>query len=441
MVPVKEDTSVATINGFILKPEAAKRSRGMQFFFVNRRFVKSSFLHHAVNTAYEGLLNEGVYPGYFLFFDLAPASIDINIHPTKTEVKFENEQSLFAILRSAVKHSLGMFQIAPTLDFNRDPNLDVPYQQLEKTALAPKIEVDRSFNPFKNDAAQSFTSKVSPQWESLYQEIGSTETAALSLLSTEETKHSLGEQKIFQLMNRYVVSSTGAALLLIDQQRAHQRILYEFFLANVTHANAASQQLLFPLQLSLSALEVGLFETYNNLLVAVGFHLGELQGNTLTILGIPSVCSEKMAIKVFEDLFLTIENEAPQDAFTQTDVFAKSMAKTLSTKRGKVLKIEEQQQLVNDLFACKESQLSPFNRQIFVSLTKEELEKNLANAGYHRNGKALVNYQWDFLFCLGNFRRFFHQTDGPSLLPQSFFPVVATHNSYVHAWGVCASFF
>ena len=378
LVPVEENTTVATINGFVLKPEAAKRSRGMQFFFVNRRFVKSSFLHHAISAAFEGLLNDGSYPGYFLFFDLAPDSIDINIHPTKTEVKFENEQSLFAILRSAVKHSLGMFQVAPTLDFDRDPNLDVPYAQVDQAAVPPKIEVDRSFNPFSNPSAQSYSSKLSPQWESLYQEVGSTESSEISLLPNEEVEQSMGEQKIFQLMNRYVVSSTGAALLLIDQQRAHERILYEFFLANVTHANSASQQLLFPIEIPLTALQLGLFDAYQSLLVAVGFHLGEQKGTSVEVLGIPSVCSENMAVKVFEDLFSAIENDQPQDTFTQTDVMVKSLAKTLSIKRGKVLKTEEQQQLINDLFACKEAQLSPFNRQIFVSLTKEELEKKFS---------------------------------------------------------------
>ena len=378
LVPVEENTSVSAINGFVLKPEAAKRSRGMQFFFVNRRFVKSSFLHHAICTAFEGLLNDGSYPGYFLFFDLAPDSIDINIHPTKTEVKFENEQSLFAILRSAVKHSLGMFQVSPSIDFDSDPNLDVPYQQVDQSAVPPKIEVDRSFNPFSTPSAQSFSSKLSPQWESLYQEVGSTESSEINLLSGEEVEQSMGEQKIFQLMNRYVVSSTGAALLLIDQQRAHERILYEFFLANVTHANSASQQLLFPLEIPLTALQLGLFEAYQSLLVSVGFHLGEQKGSTVEVLGIPSVCSENMAVKVFEDLFSAIENDQPQDTFTQTDVMVKSLAKTLSIKRGKALKIEEQQQLINDLFACKEAQLSPFNRQIFVSLTKEELEKKFS---------------------------------------------------------------
>ena len=375
LVPVEETTSVSAINGFVLKPAAAKRSRGMQFFFVNRRFVKSGFLHHAICAAFEGLLNDGTHPGYFLFFDLPPESIDINIHPTKTEVKFENEQSLFAILRSAVKHSLGMFQVAPTLDFERDPNLDVPYQQVDKSTIAPKIEVDRSFNPFRDQAPQSFSSKLSPQWESLYQEVGSTESTELNLLLNEGEQQTMGAQKIFQLMNRYVVSATGAALLLIDQQRAHERILYEFFLANVTHANSASQQLLFPLEVPLTALQIGLFDAYQSLLVAVGFHLGEQKGNTVQVLGIPSVCSENMALKVFEDLFSTLESDQPQDAFTQTDVMVKSLAKTLSIKRGKVLHTEEQERLINDLFACKETQLSPFNQQIFVSLTKEELDK------------------------------------------------------------------
>ena len=150
LVPVEENTSISKISGFVLKPEAAKRSRGMKSFFVNNRFVKSSFLHHAIMTAYDGLLHDGCYPGYFLFFELEPHTIDINIHPTKTEVKFENEQSLFAILRSAVKHSLGMFQVAPTLDFERDPNLDVSYGKVEQNAKPPKIEVDRDFNPCRS---------------------------------------------------------------------------------------------------------------------------------------------------------------------------------------------------------------------------------------------------------------------------------------------------
>ncbi|MCH1518305.1 MAG: DNA mismatch repair endonuclease MutL [Flavobacteriaceae bacterium] len=375
LVPVEEQTTVSGIRGFVLKPEAAKRSRGMQFFFVNNRFVKSSFLHHAIMTAYDGLLHEGCYPGYFLFFELEPHTIDINIHPTKTEVKFENEQSLFAILRSAVKHSLGMFQVAPTLDFDRDPNLDVSYDQVDHKVEPPKIEVDRDFNPFQEKATHSFSSKISPQWESLYQEIGSTDSAEMSLIGALDSNPSDATQKIFQLMNRYLVSSTGAALLLIDQERAHERVLYELFLSNITHASTSSQQLLFPIKIELNSLQKAFYNDYASLLTEVGFCLGELKEDHVEVVGIPSVCSENKAVRVFEDLFESLSNEQPEDTFSQTDLVAKSMARTLSIKRGKRLETEEQQQLINDLFACKETQLSPYNRQIFVSLTKEELEK------------------------------------------------------------------
>jgi DNA mismatch repair protein MutL len=375
LVPVEESTSVTKINGFVLKPIASRRTRGQQFFFVNNRFVKSPFLHHAITNAYEGLLSEGNYPGYFLFFDLPPETIDINIHPTKTEIKFEDEQSLYAILRAAVKHSLGMFQVAPILDFDRDPNLDTPYQQQNKSALIPKIEVDKDFNPFQNQSPQSFSSKLSPQWESLYQEVGSTESSKINLLSSLEETSSKESVKLFQLMNRFLVSSTGSALLLIDQQRAHERVLYESFLNKITNASATIQQLLFPLKMELSAMQQGLLDEFSSILNEAGFLFNSNKKGELTITGIPSVCSENKGLSVFEELFSHLENEIRQDSFSQTDLLSKSLAKTLSIKRGKVLKHEEQQQLLDDLFACKEPQLSPFNQQIFVSLSKEELDK------------------------------------------------------------------
>ncbi|MGB2172038.1 MAG: DNA mismatch repair endonuclease MutL [Flavobacteriaceae bacterium] len=375
LVPVEESTTVSSINGFVLKPDAAKRTRGMQFFFVNNRFVKSSFLHHAVMSAYDGLLNERSYPGYFLFFNLAPHTIDINIHPTKTEVKFENEQSLFAILRSAVKHSLGMFQVTPTLDFDRDPNLDVPYRQSDTSVATPQIEVDRNFNPFTEAKPRAFSSKMSPQWESLYQEVGHTDSGQEKLLSDLNQSITNDSQKIFQLMNRYVVSSTGMALLLIDQQRAHERILYELFLSQMTQLKTSSQRLLFPIEVELSPSQKVFYQEFSALLTEVGFSLAEVHENKVEIIGVPSLCSENKALQVFEDLFTSLENEVSESTFSQTDLLAKSLVKTLAIKRGTQLKFEEQQQLVNDLFGCKETQLSPFNRQIFVSLTREELEK------------------------------------------------------------------
>ena len=169
LVPISEDTQVARMHGFLCKPEFARKTRGEQFFFVNSRFIKSPFLHHAVMSAFEGLIRPDTFPGYFIYLDLDPASIDVNIHPTKTEIKFNEDQAIYAILRSAIKHSLGQFNVAPVLDFEKDPNLDTPYAYQSKQAQTPGISVDPEFNPFKGSAGRSDFKKVTKEaWEALY---------------------------------------------------------------------------------------------------------------------------------------------------------------------------------------------------------------------------------------------------------------------------------
>ncbi len=173
LVPVNEETEILKISGFVGKPEFARRTRGEQFFFVNDRFIKSPYLNHAVTAAFEGLLKDNTYPSYFLYLTVDPKSIDINIHPTKTEIKFDDEHALYAILRSAIKHSLGQFNVAPVLDFERDPTMDTPYNFQNRQASAPKVEVDRNFNPFRNEqeGGRNFSSgfkKESGSWEGLY---------------------------------------------------------------------------------------------------------------------------------------------------------------------------------------------------------------------------------------------------------------------------------
>ena len=374
LVPVEESTSVSSVSGFVIKPNAAKRTRGQQFFFVNDRFIKSPFMHHAIMNAYEGLLVDGTVPGYFIFFNLDPKTIDINIHPTKTEVKFEDEQSLYAILRSCVKHSLGMFNVAPTLDFERDPNLDTPYRQVNQSAGTPQLEVDSSFNPFKNPDARRFSKPNESSWESLYVEVES-QPVSSSLGNEFNTTPDYDSVKVFQLMNRYIVSSIGSALLLIDQQRAHERILYEQFLKTITQKKTASQQLLFPYKLELNPTQQAFLSDLEEVLVEAGFIFERDSNTTIIIKGIPSSSSEKEIPNIFENLFNSLESDLPADSFSQSDVLSKSLAKTLSIKRGVSMKPEEQQRLLDDLFACKETQLSPFNRQIFVTLTQEELDK------------------------------------------------------------------
>src|SRR5690606_22624939 len=272
------------------KPEFAKKSRGEQFFFVNDRFIKSGYLHHAVTAAFEGLLKEGTHPSYFLYLQLPPNSIDINIHPTKTEVKFEDEKALYAILRASIKHSLGQFQVARDLDFDRDPSMDIPYGMRGKEADMPTISVDSHYNPFENSSflsgnptqssgnlaskafdqgfynpfeqadstvgssvskskGTSFGSRnfsgPSPShshWETLYQGISDAKNdiwSAQQFIEKEVEQESLfhsegaeqsSSQVAFQLNKKYIISPIKSGMMLIDQRRAHQRILYEEYL-------------------------------------------------------------------------------------------------------------------------------------------------------------------------------------------------------------------
>jgi len=374
LIPVEEMTSVAGIEGFVVKPEFAKKSRGQQFFFVNKRFIKSPFLHHAVSSAFQGLLRDQYHPGYFIYIQIDPKTIDINIHPTKTEIKFEEEQNLYAILKSMIKHSLGMFQVAPVLDFDRDSNLDTPYDLQQKTpSNAPSVEVDSSFNPFQN-SDKNIPKAPKSSWESLYSELDipndpSTTNKELKL-AIEQTP------KVFQLLRKFIVTTTRSGLLIIDQQRAHQRVLYEKFLTSITKRNMLSQQLMFPKEIELSQQQIALFGELEANLNAMGFVVKQ-QDNKLCITGIPAICNDKQLGKLFEDIFSTHESNEQVESFSQGDYMAKILSKSLSIKGNTTLSIEEQQALIDDFFACKDTLTCPFNRKIFITLEKEELEKKL----------------------------------------------------------------
>lgn len=395
LVPVSEDTDLIKINGFVGKPEFAKKNRGEQFFFVNDRYIKSPYLHHAIMSAFEGLLKEGNQPSYFLFLQVPPHTIDINIHPTKTEIKFDDEHSLYAILRSAVKHSLGQFNVAPILDFERDANLDTPYQYKDKTADFPTIQVDAGFNPFAADkpskSLSSFGSykKDAPQgnWESLYVGLkqDSEEIASFSFESTEVTGSLFGEDTTesavhatYQIHKKYIVSAIKSGMLVLDQGRAHQRVLYEQFLTNITIQKAASQQLLFPLELYFSAGEMQLLRDMQPTLENTGFVFDGFTTDAVQISGLPVLMAESEVSIVLEELINNIQNEIPESSFSQSDTIAKSMAKSLAVKTGTYLTDKEQENLVNSLFACKEPTISPFQKPTFITFTVEDLDKRFA---------------------------------------------------------------
>jgi DNA mismatch repair protein MutL len=373
LVPSEEATTLAQLKGFVVKPEFAKKTRGQQFFFVNNRFIKSPFLHHAVTTAFEGLLRPGYHPGYFLYLAVDPKTIDINIHPTKTEIKFEEEQSIYAILRSAVKHSLGVFQVMPMLDFDHSTNLDVPYAFKEKVPSPPPIEVDSSFNPFHTQDTP--TKKQKEAW-----------TDVLSGVKIESTSQPIQKEalmqvpqstRVFQLFLKYIVCPLQTHMLLIDQARAHQRVLYERFLSSITDKKGLSQQLLFPIAIELNPQQVEVYHQNKDILESLGFQIKLKKDKILEILGNPEHCPASKIEELIETLLLDAGEERSVEHLSQADQIAKTLAKSLAIKSGEPLESEEQQSLLDDFFGCKETSISPFNKPIFITLEKTEIEQKL----------------------------------------------------------------
>jgi DNA mismatch repair protein MutL len=392
LVPVTEETEIVNIQGFVCKPEFAKKNRGEQFFFVNDRFIKSGYLHHAVMAAYEGLLPVGAQPSYFLYLHVPPNTIDINIHPTKTEIKFDDESALYAILRSSIKHSLGQFNVAPVLDFDRDANLDTPYHYKNLQGNTPTIEVDGSYNPFSEDKPNKhFTnykkSEPTANWESLYvglkndnlevEEITfENDAITSSLFNDDDVEHAV--RKTYQIHKKYIVNPIKSGMVIVDQQRAHQRVLYEEFLSNMTVHQASSQQLLFPLNLYFSVSEIELITELQLSLKNTGFVFEQTNNDNIVISGIPVNVTESQIVIVLEQLLSDLQNGIPETSFSQNDTIAKSMAKSLAVKTGTYMTEKEQENLVNGLFACKEPNVSPFQKPTFITMRVEDLDKKFA---------------------------------------------------------------
>jgi DNA mismatch repair protein MutL len=393
LVPVSEETEIVSVEGFVVKPEFSKKGRGEQFFFVNNRFIKSPYLHHAINSAFEGLIKEGGQPGYFLFLQVDTTSIDINIHPTKTEIKFDDEHAIYAMLRASVKHSLGQFSIVPVLDFNKDPEMDTPYDFNTKNPVAPTIEVDRNFNPFekeqrrRNDYA-TFKENSNSQlnsWEAMYVGLKSNENS-LNLESIEfeseevtgsffESEEKTPSEITFQLQNKYIMSPIKSGIMVIHQNLAHQRVLYESILKNITVKEAISQQLLFPLRLNFTSQDIEVLKNIQEQLEHTGFGFSAFEKETIEINGIPVSVKESEIKNILECLVNDIRTDIPDVGFSQNDLLAKSLAKSLAVKTGKPMKVEEQEHLVHQLFACKEPTKSPNNKPVLMILDASDIDK------------------------------------------------------------------
>lgn len=392
LVPVDEETQVVKISGFVNRPEFSKKSRGEQFFFVNQRYIKSPYLHHAIVNAFEGLIKSDTYPGYFLYLEVDPGAIDINIHPTKTEVKFEDEHTLYAILRSTVKHSLGQFNVVPALDFEQNQNLEMPYAFKDKNANLPKVTVDSGFNPFqeniKNGGTSTYAKQSSKGWENLYvgleSQLGKEDGFSSVRFESDTITGSIFEGQpedmesvatTFQLKRKYIVTTIKSGMVVIDQSRAHQCVLYEKFLKNITIKEATSQQLLFPLSLSFSKSDITILTDIKESLTTIGFVFGQTDSESVQVTGVPVMIKESDVDMVLDQLISDYQMEVSGDGFSQNDIIAKTLCKTLAVKTGEILDKASQLGLVNDLFACMESQVSPFNKPVYITITENDIDK------------------------------------------------------------------
>jgi len=375
LVPVNETTEVLKLSGFIFKPEFSKKSRGEQFFFVNNRFIKSPYLNHAVNSAFEGLINTGYNASYFLFLDVDPKRIDINIHPTKTEIKFDDDHTIYAILRSAIKHSLGQFNISPILDFDRDKNLDIPYKYASMSSSNNiEVEVNHNFNPFDKSQNELYFKDLNQSKDNQQLEYSAFQGDLNSQLDLDDDLNHESNSSVFQLKNKYLVNKIKSGLVIINQNRAHQRILYENFLKYITVQGNDSQKLIYPIDVQLSIKEIAIIENFKTQLNNSGFLFDTINNDTLSFSSLPSSIEKDNLESIIRSLLDNITNEIPDDNFSQTDMISKSLSKSMAIKNGQHLSVNEMDFIVNGLFACKEPNTSPFNKRTYITLTKEDLD-------------------------------------------------------------------
>lgn len=362
IVPVEAQTTKIKITGFIGKPEFAKKTKGEQYFFVNGRFIRHPYLNHAVQSAFEELIPDGAFPSYFIFFDVDPADIDVNIHPTKTEVNFLDARLIYSFLRSAVKQAFGKFSISPTLDFSTEQSINIPPPSENTPIKTPTIKVDPNYSPFKNpDNIPQRGEQDSANWEKMFSPDsfpGVQQQTDIKIpgidASTDETDLKTKEEaesQFLQIQNRYIITSIKSGLMIIDQRKGHQRILFESFMENLENATPGSQKTMFPETWHLNASDASLVKELDEQFLRLGFEITSAGGNSFIINGIPADLTQDLIIETLENTLEQYKNESPGTAARHTRL-AKAMAKSMSISDKKTLNQEEMQTLANSLFAC-----------------------------------------------------------------------------------------
>jgi len=375
---VQEDTEHLTIKGYLGKPEFAKKTRGEQFFFVNNRFIKSNYLNHAVMNAYEGLITDDVYPFYVLFLEIDPRNIDINVHPTKTEIKFDDERTVYGIIRSAIKQTLGTYNISPSLDFNFNINFNQQQGEMAKSAISEHhYGMLRTNPPPEKD-------KNLEHWESLYpgksiedEKKFMTLTSAANDFPDENNEAGIeADNKFsntFQLHLQYIISPIKSGLMFINQQHAHERILYEKYLKNLGKRHLQAQQLLFPITIDLNPADFELVNDLQEEIENLGFNFSIFGKNSIVVQGVPVEGVESNVNELFESFIEQYKNFRSELSTGNNEILARSLASRCSLKKGKKLSNQEMKSIIDQLFACAEPNFSPGGQATFIILDQSKI--------------------------------------------------------------------
>ncbi len=385
LVPVEENTELIRISGFVLKPEYAKKKRGEQFFFVNQRFIRAAYLNHAVEQAYQELIPDDMHPSYFLFLELDPEQLDVNVHPTKTEIKFQDERYIYQILKASVKRALGKYNIAPSLDFERETAFDQLHIDPAATPSPPQIRINPDYNPFESGANRTGTAgRVDPaQWEELFrtrtEEIASPSGeggSSIRVPSDWAETDKPAPNKLLQLSQRYILATVRSGIMIIDQQRAHERVLFESYLERLEKQNASSQQLLFPVNLHLIDNDAELFTEILPQLQILGFRASRLKPGTFVIDAVPAEMDGKESVQhIMEGILEDYQINRIQAKGDIRTSLARTLAKKMAVRHGKTLQDEEMKALIENLFACRMPYQSPAGKPTVQLLGLDELSE------------------------------------------------------------------
>ena len=385
LVPINEETSITKIEGFIGKPEFARKKRGEQFFFVNDRFIRSPYLNHAISSAYDEMIGEKEHPSYFIFFTVDPSFIDINIHPTKTEIKFEDEKSIYAILRSATRQSLGKYNIAPTLDFNQEMSINFPPPPKDVRVFQPELPVSSGSVSGRGAHSAAITrtrtegwQKPSDnEWQKLYEGLGEAEPQQRET-TTVQSKLSVGddvEKRPIQIHGKYILSSIKSGTIIIDQKRAHERIVYEKIVRSLALNNAPKQQNLFPINIELNSADAKTLTGILKDVKLLGIDIEPFGKNTFIVQGLATYVNENNVKEVIDEILEEYNESGNLSASKKMDKLAQAMARRSSIEYGKTLQPVEMTQLIDELFACDLPYSAPSGKPTMITMSLDELEK------------------------------------------------------------------